>query len=83
MKVTVYSKPFCGGCEKVKEFLADNGVEFEVKDTSKEPEAKAEVIEMGYMSVPVTKVVTGDNVIHFGGYEPDKLDEIARAYNGR
>ena len=74
-KVTVFSKSFCGGCEEVKEWLTNKGIAYETK-TVIDPKVKNEVVEMGYMSVPVTKIEKEDgSVVIIGGYEPDKLAE--------
>lgn len=51
MKVTVYSKPLCGGCNHVKEFLTNNGIEFEERDVSVDKAAHKEVTDQGVMTL--------------------------------
>ena len=49
----VYWRPGCSSCVKVKEFLKQQGVEFESIDVSARPEAMNELLELGVKSVPV------------------------------
>jgi glutaredoxin len=49
----VYWRPGCSSCVKVKEFLAQLGVEYESIDVAARPEAMAELAELGVRSVPV------------------------------
>jgi glutaredoxin len=49
----VYWRPGCSSCVKVKEFLQQQGVEFESIDVSARPEAMNELLELGVKSVPV------------------------------
>ncbi len=49
----VYWRPGCSSCVKVKEFLSQQGVEFESIDVSARPEAMNELLELGVKSVPV------------------------------
>ena len=68
MKVTVYSKPDCMQCNFTK------GVDFEVKDISVSEEAKNEVKELKFMSLPV---VAAEGFEAFSGFRPDLLQQIA------
>ena len=49
----VYWRPGCSSCVKVKEFLANLGVEFESINVSARPEAMDELRELGVRTVPV------------------------------
>jgi glutaredoxin 3 len=71
-KVTVYSKSDCGGCEKVKQWLTDRGIAYETR-TIINPKVRDEVIELGYMSVPVTKIETENGFVTIPDYNPDLL----------
>ncbi len=67
MKVTVYSSDHCPWCNKVKDFLKENKIEFESKDVGKDVNARQEMVEKtGQMGVPVTdidgEIVVGFNV---------------------
>ena len=61
-KVTVYSTPTCPYCNKAKEYLTENKVEFESVDVSQDQERAKEMVEKsGQMGVPV--IIIDDQVI--------------------
>ncbi len=63
-KVTVYSTSTCPYCNKAKQFLKDNGVEFESIDVSVNQEKAQEMVDKsGQMGVPVLDI---DNEIVVG-----------------
>ena len=47
----------------MKEFLTREGLEFEVKDVHQDPDAMAQMVEMGIMSIPVTIVGDGQPIV--------------------
>jgi glutaredoxin/uncharacterized damage-inducible protein DinB len=49
----VYWRPGCSSCVKVKEFLAQQGVEFESIDVAARPEAMLDLLAFGVKTVPV------------------------------
>jgi glutaredoxin/uncharacterized damage-inducible protein DinB len=49
----VYWRPGCSSCVKVKEFLAQQGVEFESIDVAARPEAMEDLLAFGVKTVPV------------------------------
>ena len=53
VSLRVYWRPGCSSCVKVKEFLSQQGIDFESIDVSARPEAMAELLEMGVRTVPV------------------------------
>ena len=56
-KVTVYSTPVCPWCNKVKDFLKENNIEFEEKNVAEDEAARNEMVEKsGQMGVPVTDI---------------------------
>lgn len=66
-KVTVYSSDFCPWCDKVKEFLKENNIEFEEKNVQQNPDYGKEMVEKtGQNGVPVIdvdgKIIVGFNV---------------------
>ncbi len=66
-KVVVYTSNFCPWCDKVKEFLKENNVEFEEKNVQENPELGKEMQEKsGQLGVPVIdidgKIIIGFNV---------------------
>ena len=57
----VYWRPGCSSCVKVKEFLAQQGVEFESIDVSARPAAMQDLARWGVKTVPV--VSRGDEYV--------------------
>ena len=49
----VYWRPGCSSCVKVKEFLTQQGVEFESIDVAARPEAMKDLLAFGVKTVPV------------------------------
>ncbi len=47
----------------MKEFLTGKALEFEVKDIHTDSDAQAEMVEMGIMSIPVTRIDGGDPIV--------------------
>jgi len=65
MKVTVYSTPTCPWCDRVKDWLKEKKVKFEVKDVSEDQEAAMEMVAKSkQMGVPVIDV-DGQIVVGF------------------
>ena len=77
MEVKVYSTPTCPWCDKVKDFLKENNVEFENIDVSEDQEAADEMIEKsGQMGVPVISIKKNDKEHILVGFNEEKLREI-------
>lgn len=56
-KVKVYSTPTCTYCQKAKEFLKENNVEYQNINVAEDEEAREEMIEKtGQMGVPVIEI---------------------------
>lgn len=47
----------------MKEFLSQHDVEFEIKDVHQDPEAKSEMMSMGFMSIPVAVIGDGEPIL--------------------
>lgn len=71
-KIKVYTSTTCAHCSAVKEYLKEKECSYEEKNVSTDPQAKKELIGMGYMGVPI--VIVDDNVIE--GFNKNKLDEL-------
>ncbi len=57
MKVKVYSTPICVWCNKLKDFLRDNRIEFEDFNVVEDKQAAREVIDKSdQLGVPVTDI---------------------------
>lgn len=70
--VTVFTKSSCHPCRLTKRALETRGVKFVEKRVDEDPEALAEIKELGYLQVPV--VVTPDG--HWAGLNPDRINSL-------
>ncbi len=71
--VKVYSTPSCPFCIRVKEFLKDNGVEYEDIDVSVNQDKVQEMVQKtGQMGVPVLDI-EGNIVI---GFDKEKISQL-------
>ncbi|AFS77210.1 glutaredoxin [Gottschalkia acidurici 9a] len=70
-KVTIYTSNTCPHCVTAKEYLKEKGVEYTEKNVQTDPEARKELIQKGYMGVPV--IVVGEEEIQ--GFDKDKLEK--------
>lgn len=61
-------------CEKVKEFLSHNNVDFVERDIVNDEQALAELEEIGIMTTPVVKI--DDEVIV--GFDRPKLRQLLK-----
>jgi glutaredoxin-like protein NrdH len=60
-QVIVYTTNDCIECTMVKKVLAEEGIPFEIRDISTNPEYQQEVEKYGFLGVPVT--VLGDRAV--------------------
>jgi glutaredoxin 3 len=71
-KVVVYSTPTCPFCQRVKQFLADNNIEFENIDVAADQTKAQEMTEKsGQMGVPVLDI-EGEIIV---GFDKDKISQ--------
>ncbi len=68
--VKVYSSNTCPYCVTAKEYLTENGIEFEEKNVQTDAEARNELMQMGHMGVPVL-VIDDEEIV---GFDKDKID---------
>lgn len=72
-KLTVYSTPTCPYCIRTKEFLRENGVEFEDIDVSSDRAQAQKMIELSQQrGVPVLDF-DGQIVV---GFDKEKIKEL-------
>ena len=65
-EVIVYSTPTCPWCVRAKDYLRNNGIEFEEKDVSVDVQGAREMVKIsGQMGVPVLSI-DGNVVVGFG-----------------
>lgn len=72
-KVVVYTADTCPSCKKAKEYLIEQEVEFEERNTS-EMKNRVELMKKGYMSIPVVII---DNV-EIVGFNREKIDSALK-----
>jgi len=71
-KVRVYSTPTCPYCQRAKQFLKDNKIEFEDFDVSENQEKAQEMIDKtGQMGVPVIDI-DGEIIV---GFDKDAISK--------
>ncbi|MFD6400805.1 glutaredoxin domain-containing protein [Nocardia sp. NPDC060249] len=75
--ITVYTRPDCQPCKATKRKLSQLGAAYAVIDVTKDPEALDLIRDLGYLQAPVIVVRDGGELIHWGGYAPDKLEWAA------
>ncbi|MCM8792819.1 MAG: glutaredoxin family protein [Candidatus Omnitrophica bacterium] len=72
-KVKVYSTPTCPWCQRAKQFLKENNIEFEDFDVSMDQEKAEEMIRIsGQMGVPVLDI-DGEIVV---GFDKERIKEL-------
>ncbi|HHT85246.1 MAG: glutaredoxin family protein [Bacillota bacterium] len=72
-EVIVYSTPTCPWCVRAKDYLRNNGIEFEEKDVSVDVQGAREMVKIsGQMGVPVLSI-DGNVVV---GFDKNKIDEL-------
>jgi glutaredoxin/uncharacterized damage-inducible protein DinB len=57
-RVKVFWQPGCSSCLRTKEFLTQQGIDFESRDVHNDPQAQAELLALGVRSVPVVSIGT-------------------------
>ncbi len=62
--IVVYSMEGCPPCAMVKQFLTRMGVDFQVKDVRKDPQARDEFMRLGFRGTPVT-MIDGQAIVGF------------------
>lgn len=71
--VKVYSTEICPFCVALKEFLKEQGIDFEEIDVTKDQQAQEEMIEKsGQMGVPVAEI-DGKIVV---GFDREKISQL-------
>ena len=77
MKITVYSRPNCGPCSATKHALQSRGVPFETVNVMDDAASLDAIKGLGYLTVPVVLVQDGDAAEHWGGFQLDRIADLA------
>lgn len=76
--ITVYSRPSCYACAKVKNLLGDAGLDYEVIDLDEDDDARAYVIDvLKAASVPIIEAEGYPPII---GYKAREIADFIREY---
>ena len=70
--VTIYTSSTCGYCALAKEYLDEKGVDYVEKNIQKDPNARKELMQKGYMGVPVI-IVGGEEIV---GFDKNRLESL-------
>ncbi|MGB3367194.1 MAG: glutaredoxin family protein [Acidaminobacteraceae bacterium] len=73
-KIVVYTSNTCGYCHLAKDYLNENKIEFTEKNVSSDPQARKELMILGFMGVPV--IFVDEEVIQ--GFDKDKLEALLK-----
>lgn len=73
--VTVYTRPGCESCERLKEFLAEQGVPFEEKDIVRDSAAADELATLTQGAATAPVIVIGEKVV-IGFDRPELTREL-------
>lgn len=71
-KIIMFTSSTCPYCIAAKDYFKSKGITYEDKNVTTDPNAKKELMEQGYMGVPVI-IVDGEALV---GFDKEKLDEI-------
>jgi glutaredoxin 3 len=58
-------------CDQAKEYLSQNGLDFQERDIAQDPVALVDLKKLGYMTTPVI-VVDGSVIV---GFDAEKIDQ--------
>ena len=72
--VTVFTKSSCHPCRLTKRALEIRGIDYVERRVDQDPEALAEIKELGYLQVPVVVAADGS---HWSGLQPDRINALA------
>ena len=61
-------------CNQAKEYLSQEGIQFQEKDIAQDPSALADLKRLGFMTTPVM-VIDGSVIV---GFDADKIDQALR-----
>lgn len=73
-KVVLYSTSWCGYCEKVRELLAENNIDYHEYDVENSAEGREQFKRLGGRGVPVL-LINGEVL---KGYNPSQILKLAK-----
>ena len=72
--VVVYTSNTCGYCHEAKKYLETLNVEYSEKNVSVDIEARKELMEQGFMGVPV--IMIDEDIVQ--GFDKKRLEELLK-----
>lgn len=72
--VVIYTSNTCGYCHLAKDYLNENNIEYTEKNVSSDPQARKELMNQGFMGVPV--IFVDEEVVQ--GFDKDRLEELLK-----
>lgn len=72
-KVILYATSWCGYCEKARELLTQNDIEYHEYDVEKSPEGREQFKRLGGKGVPML-LIKGEVL---KGYDPSKILKLS------
>lgn len=73
-KVIIYTSNTCGYCHAAKDYLDDLGVSYDERNVSTDMQARKELMQKGFMGVPV--LLVGEEVIQ--GFDKARIDQLLK-----
>ncbi len=73
-KVTIFASDSCKYCIMAKEYFNENGISYEERNVSTDMEARKELMQKGFMGVPV--IYVDDEIIQ--GFDKPRLEELLK-----
>ena len=77
MKIVLYTKPGCGPCAATRHAMESRGVPFETVNVMDDDAALDAIKGLGYLTVPVVLVQDGHAAEHWGGFQLDRIADLA------
>jgi glutathione S-transferase len=79
-RYVLYQYESCGFCHRVRQFLAEAGIEMEMRDTLRDPEARRELMEGGGRSTVPCLRIERDGEVRWLYESRDIIDYLRRQY---
>ncbi|NLY36898.1 MAG: glutaredoxin family protein [Tissierellia bacterium] len=73
-QIIIYTSNTCGYCHAAKDYLDSLGVEYQERNVSTDMEARKELMQKGFMGVPV--LLVDEEVIQ--GFDKARIDQLLK-----
>ena len=79
-RILFFTQPGCLSCEVMKIFLEAKGLAFEERDMSRDPAARADLLETYHSrTAPTVVILTSAGAEVIEGFDPVRLDQLLSA----